>query len=355
MATTPPEKISAYAPAWLAQPGLGALGGGDLAFGAVHEEAAAALSGNIISPLAHLGAIRASGVEAEAFLQNQLSNDVRQLVGSQAQLASYNSAKGRVLDLFVLRREAGAILLETRRDTLGATLKRLRMFVLRSKLLLEDCGDDYCAFGLAGPQAAAWLDEAGLPVPAQDWQALSAEGVTVLRRPGVSARYSVHAPAQALGPLWQHAAKHFRAVGSAAWRLLDILAGLPAIHPQTADHFVAQMLNLDRLGGISFTKGCYPGQEIVARMHYLGNLKRRMFLCQAADAAAAAISPGTAIYPADGDAQAVGELVQAAPLPEGGAAFLAVLQLSRAADAQLRLGAADSPALAIKISAEIAG
>ena len=337
------------ASAWLANEQQSPLANGDLAFGPVYEEAAAALSGTIISPLAHLGAIRASGAEAEIFLQNQLSNDVRELGTSRAQLASYNSAKGRVLDLFLLRRDGDAILLETRRDTLAATLKRLRMFVLRSKVVLEDLAEGYSAFGLAGPQAAELLARSGLPVPPQDWDWLTADGVTVLRRPGNTARYSIHAPAASLGELWNRLATQARPVGSAAWRLLDIFAGLPAIHPQTADHFVAQMLNLDRLGAISFTKGCYPGQEIVARMHYLGNLKRRMFLCRVETAEAA---PATPIHAADGDAQAIGEVVYSAPLPEGGSALLAVLQLSHGTDTQIRLGTADAAVLTVKISAE---
>jgi len=339
------------ASAWLANERLSYLANGDLAFGPVHEEAAAALSGTVISPLAHLGAIRASGAEAEIFLQNQLSNDVRELGTSRAQLSSYNSAKGRVLDLFLLRRDGDAILLETRRDTLPATLKRPRMFVLRSKVVLEDLAEGYGAFGVAGPQAAEFLAGIGLPVPAQDWEWLTADGVTVLRRPGATTRYSVHAAADSLGGLWTRLATQARPVGSAAWRLLDILAGLPAIEPQTADHFVAQMLNLDRLGAISFTKGCYPGQEIVARMHYLGNLKRRMFLCRVGTAEAA---PATPIHAADGDAQAIGEVVQSAPLPEGGTALLAVLQLSHGKDTQLRLGMADAAVLTVEISADAA-
>ncbi|WP_169740784.1 CAF17-like 4Fe-4S cluster assembly/insertion protein YgfZ [Nevskia soli] len=322
-----------------------------MAFGPIHEEAAAALTATVISPLAHLGAIRVGGAEAESFLQNQLSNDVRELSAARVQLASYNSAKGRVLDLFALRREGDAILLETRRDTLPATLKRLRMFVLRSKVMLEDLGDGYCVFGLAGAEAETLLAQANLPLPAQDWDWLSADDIIVLRRPGIAARYSVQAPAERLKALWKRFSTRARPVGSAAWELLDVLTGLPAIHPQTADHFVAQMLNLDRLGAISFTKGCYPGQEIVARMHYLGNLKRRMFLCRVEGGEAA---PGTPVHAADGDAQAIGEVVTSAPHPDGGLALLAVLQLSHATDTQIRLGTADGAVLPVKITPEAA-
>lgn len=337
--------------AWLADEVPAVYADGEVAFGPIHEEAAAALAATVISPLAHLGAIRVGGAEAESFLQNQLSNDVRELSAARVQLASYNSAKGRVLDLFALRREGDAILLETRRDTLPATLKRLRMFVLRSKVTLEDQGDGYCAFGLSGPEAVTLLTQANLPLPAQDWDWLSADGVIVLRRPGGVPRYSIHAPAEALHALWKRFSAQARPVGSAAWRLLDVLAGLPAIHPQTADHFVAQMLNLDRLGAISFTKGCYPGQEIVARMHYLGNLKRRMFLCRVEAGEAA---PGTPVHAADGDAQAIGEVVASAAHPDGGLALMAVLQLSHATDAQIRLGTADGAVLPVKIAPESA-
>jgi folate-binding protein YgfZ len=347
MATIVPQNIFTGSAAWLDLPGQPAADDGDFAFAPPLEEAAAALSGSVISPLPQLSAIRASGAEADSFLQNQLSNDLRQLGTAQAQLASYNSPKGRVLDLLLLRRAGANIVLETRRDTLAATLRRLRMFVLRTKVQLEDCGEHYGAFGLAGPEAAASLAQAGLPLPAQDWDWLEADGVTVLRRPG-GRRYSVYADAPRLAALWEELATQLRPVGSAAWRLLEIRAGLPAIRPETTDHFVAQMLNLDRLGAISFSKGCYPGQEIVARMHYLGNLKRRMFLCETAAAEAA---PGAAIHAAEGEAQLIGEVVQAAPLPQGGLALLAVLQLGHASDTHWRLGTIDAEPVSVRISA----
>ena len=333
MATIDSAEFAMTDLAWLAQAGWKAAGEEDFTFGDAAAEAAAALRGTVIAPLAQLGAIRASGAEAESFLQNQLSNDVRQLAPGRAQLSSYNSPKGRVLDLFALRRNGEAILLETRRDTLPASLKRLRMFVLRAKVTLEDVSDSAPAFGLAGPGAAALLQQGGRPVPAQDWECADGGELTVLRRPG--ARYSLHGLPARLQALWPLLAAQAQPVGSAAWRLLDVLAGLPAIRPQTADHFVAQMLNLDQLGAISFSKGCYPGQEIVARMHYLGNLKRRMFLCRAETGEAL---PGMDVFAEGGDS-AAGEVVHAAPHPEGGVALLVVLQLAQAG-APLRLGSA---------------
>jgi folate-binding protein YgfZ len=330
--------------AWLAEAGWKPIDTGDFAFAAVPAEAAAALRETVVSPLVQLGAIRAAGTDAESFLQSQLSNDLRQLTPGRVQLSSYNSPKGRVLDLFALRRagepQGAVFLLETRRDTLPASLKRLRMFVLRSKLTLEDAGAATFALGLAGPDAATLLQQAALPLPAQDWDCADDADVSVVRRPG--ARYSLHGSPERLAALWPRLAAQARPVGTAAWRLLDITAGLPAIRPETADHFVAQMLNLDQLGAISFSKGCYPGQEIVARMHYLGNLKRRMFLCRTEGAEAL---PGQEIY-AEGGESAAGEVVHAAPHPEGGTALLAVLQLAQAA-APLRLGTAAGAPLSV--------
>lgn len=310
---------------------------------ALDDRAPATLDETIIIPLIHLGVFRAAGADCDSFLQNQLSNDVRELTAGRAQLSSYNSPKGRVLDLLALRRDGDTVLLETRAETLPATLKRLRMFVLRSKVTLEDAGTSQAALGLAGPRAIELLRQAGLPAPEQDWALADGEGVAVLRRPGATPRFSLHAAAPRLESLWPVLSASAIPAGTARWRLLDILAGLPAIRLETADHFVAQMLNLDRLGGISFTKGCYPGQEIVARMHYLGNLKRRMFLGYAD---AAEVLPGTPIHVA-GEAQSAGEVVESAPHPQRGRALLAVLQLSQAGG-ELRLGGAEGAALTVE-------
>ncbi|MBL6750335.1 MAG: folate-binding protein YgfZ [Nevskia sp.] len=328
--------------AWPGAAGSAVDAQGECRFGDARAEAAAALSGDVIVPLTQLGAIRASGADAETFLQNQLSGDVRALTADAAQLSSYSSPKGRVLALFTLFRAGDAIVLELRRELLAAALKRLRMYVLRSKLSLDDASGALPALGLAGAGAAGLLGAAGLPVPPSDWGCARDGEVLVMRRPGAVPRYSVHGPGERLAALWAACSAHARPAGSAAWRLLDIGAGLPSIRPATADQFVPQMLNLDRLGAISFTKGCYPGQEIVARLHYLGNLKRRMFggHCAAGEPAA-----GMPVHAAGGDGQPVGSIVEAAPDAQGGYALLAVLSLGLDPGADLRLGAVDGAAL----------
>ena len=312
-------------PEWLNDPAARAVSAHSLDFGDAQGELHAALTETVVSPLLHLGTLRAQGADTDTFLQGQLSNDLRLLTTRRAQLSSYNSPKGRVLALLALMRAAdGGVLLELRRDLLEATLKRLRMFVLRSKLVLDNASDRLPILGIAGPQAEPLLAALGLDTPQANWDCVSAEGLTAVRRPGGTPRFSLHGEEARIAAAWELLSARARAVGTEAWRLLDLTAGLPSIGPATVDQFIAQMLNLEQLGAISFTKGCYPGQEIVARLHYLGNLKRRLI------AGVTAIPPeeGAALYAAGAgtDAAPVGYISDSCRHPADGALALAVVQ-----------------------------
>lgn len=308
--------------AWLDDEHLQPAAADSLHFGDPSGEAHAALHETIIAPLPHLGTLGVSGADTVSFLQGQLSSDVRELNAGQAQLSSWNSAKGRALAIFTAWQDGGDILLETRAELLDGLLKRLRLFVLRAQVKLDDRSGVLPAFGLSGAAAPAQLQAAGLPVPEQNWQRCTAGELSVLRRPGAQPRYTLHAPPARLATLWKHWRPSLRAVGVPAWRLLDIHAGLPGVVAATQDHFVPQMLNLDQLGGISFTKGCYVGQEIVARLHYRGTLKRQLY----GSHSSAAVAPGAAVINTAGDAQAVGEIVDCAAEADGCYAVLLVLQ-----------------------------
>lgn len=268
------------------------------------------------------------GADAESFLQGQLSNDLRQLSDAHAQIGSYNSAKGRMLAVMHLLRRDDATVLELHRDIATATCKRLRMFVMRAKVSIAEA-NDLGAFGLIGATAAARLAELGLPAPETPLACAHAAqpGITVLRRFGSVPRYSVHAPPEVLAPI-------IDTVGPlqefAHWRRADINAGVPTVYAATTDHFVPQTANLDLLGGISFDKGCYTGQEIVARLHYLGQVKRRLCVATVGGAPPA---PGSDVRDADGNS--AGEIVDAVADVDGSLASL-VLQLGRA-DASLQL------------------
>ncbi len=221
-------------------------------------------------------ALRVSGADAENFLQGQLSADLRALTPERAAWASYNSPKGRMLAVMLMVRDGDAIDLRMPQALLEPVSRRLRMFVLRSKVSLA----------LLGPRAT-------------DAETQTQERTSLIR------------------------------------------AGIPVVYPETQDRWVAQMANLDLIGGISFDKGCYTGQEVVARLHYLGNLKKRMFLVRGPGAAPA---PGTSIRDADGDGQAVGEVVDASVTEEGFVAS-AVLQVSACAKTSLVLDRADDALL----------
>lgn len=289
----------------------------------------------LITDTRELAWLRVSGADAETFLQGQLSNDVRRLSAGQAQLSSYNSPKGRMLAVLHLVRSGDDILIELPRAIADATLARLKMFVLRAKVAIAPA-DDLDALALIGDDAPAMMPFFNLPVPAAPLQCLrdEARGLTVVRRLGRLTRFTVLGPREAIAALRAQIPEAMREPEGLLWRRADIECGIPVVLPETRDHFVAQMANLDLLGGISFDKGCYTGQEIVARLHYLGQLKRRLFTARIDGPAPA---PGTAVH-AEGETQAVGEIVDAVPAGDGAVASL-VLQLG-ALEAALRVGEA---------------
>lgn len=329
---------------WL--PAIGAQAGADGLpdFGDRRGEAAAALVDDVVAPLADRGTIRVRGADADAFLQGQLSNDIRELTPTRGQLSSYSTPKGRVLAIFASIRVGDDIWMETSRSLLADTLKRLKMFVMRSKVTLEDTGAEVISIGIAGPNADQTMAAAGLLVPSVLCLCAEVDGIVVMRRRGPLNRYTLHGPAARLAALWPKLAAHARPVGPEAWRLTDILAGFPALHPETREQHVAQMMNLDKLEGVSFTKGCYPGQEIVARLHYLGNLKRRMFVARTP---ADSVARGAPVVLGSGEGQAVGDVLDHAIHPDGGQALLVVMQTSHADAADLRIATTDGPSVTL--------
>ncbi len=313
-------------------------------FGDAAAERQAAASGTVIADLSHYGLISATGEEARDFLQNQFGNDVNAVSDSEAQLSSYSNAKGRMLAIFHLFLRDGAYYLVLPADILDATLKRLRMFVLRSQVTLEDASDSLARFGLAGERAPELLQEVLDGRPERNWQVLQRDGLTVIRLPGDRPRFEIHGPAEKAIALWRRLARQATPVGADAWTWLNIRAGLPDLHPETVEAFVPQMANLEALDAISFKKGCYPGQEVVARMHYLGKLKRRMYLAHADTDSPPA--PGTAIF-AKGEEQATGKVVIASRAPDGGTDLLMVIRIE-SEDRPLHLASADGPPLTLQ-------
>ncbi|MBI1421930.1 MAG: folate-binding protein [Gammaproteobacteria bacterium] len=296
----------------------------------------------ILCSLDHLGCIRASGEDVQAFLQGQLSNDITQLHNTHVQLSAYCNPKGRMLAQFLVVPAQQDYLLLLPRAILEPTLKRLRMFVMRSKVTLSDVSAEMVCLGIAGPAAAAGL-QPDLAVPADDYALTQTDSVLCCRLPGKHSRYLLVTNFEQAKSLWQQHAAQWLATDQHAWHWLDIQAGLPSIWPETVEEFVPQMVNLELINGVNFKKGCYPGQEIVARMHYLGKPKRRMHHLVLDQAIAPA--PGTDIYVATGDGQSAGKVVLA-EASDRQCECLAVLQNDKL-ETELRLGALDGPRLTL--------
>jgi folate-binding protein YgfZ len=275
--------------------------------------------------LADWGVIRAAGADARSFLQGQLTQDLQGVQPGQARLAGYCSPKGRLLASFVVwSASADEFLLACSADLLAPTLKRLSMYVLRARCKLSDASADVPLRGVAGPAAAA------LPVWGQDHG--------LIRLPDGRLDGQPVPRALAIG-----AAPVAGTLDAATWAGLEASSGVVRIVAATTEQFVPQMVNLELVGGVSFAKGCYPGQEVVARSQYRGTLKRRAYVLSSGHP----VQPGQEVYTGTDAAQPAGLVALAGPLA-GQHVVLAELKIAAVEDgAPLTLGAPNGPPLAL--------
>lgn len=291
----------------------------------------ARLAEGFVAPLPDLGLLAVHGAESLRFLHSQLTNDVEHLGEAEARWYGYCTAKGRLLATFLGWRDGDGAALASTRALAEPLRKRLAMFVLRAKARVVDASEEVLLFGLGGAAARAGLSALGLEAPAP--MAVTRAGALTLI--GLAAvpvaqrncqRWLLAVPAGQAGEIWRALATALAPAPSAAWRWTEVLGGVPRIVPGSSELFVPQMLNLDLSGGVSFTKGCYPGQEVVARTHYLGKQRRRTFLGWLD---AAVPEPGADLLDASG--KPAGRVVLAAPAPAGGAALLFEAQFAAVA------------------------
>lgn len=286
-------------------------------------------------PLLHRSQILVSGADAELFLQGQLSCDVRKLSDQRTQLCSYNSAKGRMLAVLLAWRTADGYLLETETELIEPLIRRLRMFVLRAKVSIEQ--QPLAILGWLGALPEPWQADD------QDFAVTRLDELQAIRWPAPAGRrYSLSGPAAAVAQFCDSSGAAASWGSTPHWRTSDIASGIPTVFAGTQDHFVAQMANLDHWGGLAFDKGCYTGQEVIARLHYRGGIKRRMY-SGAADITG--LQAGADVY-ADGEAQAVGEVANVAQLDDR--SLVSVVLKLAAADKLLRLGAPDGAELQLE-------
>lgn len=300
----------------------------------------------IVTAPAGLGLIRVAGDDAATFLHSQLTNAVEDLSADMARLAGYCSPKGRLIASFLMWRDAEGIVLQLSSDIQPPIQKRLTMFVLRAKAKLSDLSATHRVLGVAGSGAEAALGQAGLPAPQGPLASAHADGVTVIRLADADGqpRWQIVAPAEKAQALQASLGVTLSAAAPAFWDWLDVASGIPRIAASTQEQFVPQMINFELVGGVNFRKGCYPGQEVVARSQYRGTLKRRMWRVHGEGDLPAAASE---IFRPEDPGQPCGMIVNAAAAPQGGWDGLAELKID-AANGGLHLGAADGSPLATR-------
>ncbi len=316
-------------------------------FGDPVAELQYAQSGTILTDLSHYGLLRFAGEDAQTFLQNQLSCDVRDVKPQQGRHGSYCTPKGRVLANFIVLQRNDDWLLRLPADLCASIQKRLSMFILRSRVAVDDCSDAWVRIGVAGPQAKMLVETVtGFGLDACNDSSLCTMHST-------TASVICHAPDRMeiltdeirAREWWQKISEKASPIGTDCWHWREICAGIPMVTTATQEEFLPQMINLDLIGGVSFKKGCYPGQEIVARTQYLGKLKRRMYLAHVMTENT--VAAGDDVFCADVSDQSCGTIVNAVSAPDGGYDVLAVIQKASVATGKIYLHNPGGPELKI--------
>ena len=276
------------------------------------------INDNCVCRLSGLSLIRVTGEDRLDFLHSQLTRDLHKLEYGEAGITAWCNPKGRVIATLLLCLYQDHIDLILATDLKAAVLKRLRMFVLRSRVELDDCTAQVC-MGSSGEAAEPLLTEQLNSLEAREWSISHNKTFSAVRVPGPAARFLVYGPADEIDPFWQACVATCKQVSETQWTLLNIETGLPWIDQAVTEEFLPQMLNLDQTGGLDFNKGCYPGQEVIARLHYRGEVKQRL---RYGRTDADSINPGDALYNNSGER--AGTVVNAAPGDGGRKRCLAV-------------------------------
>lgn len=312
-------------------------------FGLSYEQEQAAYSNLVIADLSHYALIEASGDDVVEFLQGQLTNDIKNVTEQQGQLSAYCNPKGRILASFRVFQRHGLYYLELHAGICENTLKRLRMFVMRSKVELVDRSNELVRIGIAGQKASEKLATIFNSCPVNNDDSITENEITLIKLAGATPRYEAHGPLDKIQALWQSLQDDAVAIGDNSWNLLTIRAGIPEIVADTVEEFVPQMVNLQAINSLSFTKGCYPGQEVVARMHYLGKLKRRLFI--ASIDSDNLPKPGQAVFTSEENAAKAGQIVTASWSSDNKIEVLAVLLIDKAENDNLHINSHNGPVL----------
>ncbi len=293
-------------------------------FGNIENELQCTQNQNVICDLSHLGLLEVSGDDAVTFLQGQVTNDVRLIGDNHAHYTGYCSPKGRLLALFFAFSHNQKLHLEFNQKLLEPITKRLRMYVMRAKVTINDVSDSTVRIGLSGNNIVDLLAPFFATVPKLAYESANNENGTIICMPNAGMpRYQIVGNTEQAKTMWLALKSDCKPVGKACWEWLEIQAGIPDVYLSTQEEFVPQMLNLDALNAINYKKGCYTGQEIVARTHYLGKVKRRTQLAHIASD----IGPTLGDDVMDANQQAIGKIVRCAPAIDAGFVVLVECRL----------------------------
>jgi folate-binding protein YgfZ len=316
-----------------------------LHFAEAASERDACLHTSIICDLSHLALLAVQGEDAVTFLQGQLTNDVSKVDDTHSQLNAFCNNKGRMIANFRVFSNSGTLFLCLPEELAETTLNRLHQYILRAQVAMGDVSTALLHIGVCGKLATAKLHALFGALPNATDEAVQCDDAIIIRCAGAD-RFELFATAEYMPAHWLALSEVCTPVGAGAWDLLNIRAGIPVITTNTSEAFVPQMANLELLNGVSFTKGCYTGQEIVARMHYLGKLKQRMYrIAIASDDVPAA---GDALSAENATAtQEVGTIISAQLISDSAVEALAVIQNSYAAAGKLKLHTPDGPDVSV--------
>ena len=289
------------------------------------------------------GVLRFDGPDAQSFLQAQLTNNILALDDTRSQYTGYCTPKGRLLASMLMWQHSGAYYMMLPRELCEPLRKRLSMYILRAKVTAADVSGEHELFGVDGAAAAATVVTLAGAAPHATYEAVHANGITAIQLP--VNRFLIAAPASEAGRIETALTAAAGSVPETLWATLDIAAGIPVVVAATQEQFIPQTVNFDLIGAVSFDKGCYPGQEIVARTHYLGRVKQRMV--RARIHATEAPVAGDKLYAADYADQASGMIVSAVNSGVADYDVLAVIQTSSLEKPGVHWKSADGPALEI--------
>ncbi len=298
-----------------------------ISFGNPSRERRIPPQGSVLSDLSGRGIIEVHGKDATDFLQNQFTNDISRVTENTHQLSAWCNHKGRVIANFRIFKRGNNYYLTVAADLVELIIKKLRMYVMMSDVTIEGISQSLIHFGYAGERAEQDLQSilGEDKVPVESNQTLQQDSLSILRLPGTVPRFEIFGELEDAKNLWERCNVRAAAVSSAGWDYLNIVAGLPVICEASSAAWIPQMLNLQAIDGVDFEKGCYPGQEVVARLKYLGKNKRRMYRIEINSSELPQI--GQKIY-AEGEIGDAGKILTTVINPVGKVEALAVLKIA---------------------------